>query len=212
MSENSSLSNRIGVVEIGSRGIRLLIADIPPSGRLTTVAHDSREISLALAQSRGGEVLDQTLEEVVDIVNGLMKEVQIQKAQRACIFATEAVRRLSDVQIENLRAHIPSLEVIDRKTEAECSLVGALFPFQTPKPTPETFIIDQGTGSMELAVGRISNKGVELTEYNSYGLGTHNLVERLKKCRGDFRKFSADLQKEVISLKTFKVEANLAPL
>ena len=156
MSNNSSITNRVGVVEIGSRGVRLLIADIPPDGRLTTVAHDSRETGLALAQSLGGEVLDQKLDEVIEIANAFLKEVRSQQARRACVFATEAVRRLSGPHVDILREHIPGLEVIDRKTEAECSLLGALFPFQTPKPTPHTFIIDQGTGSMELAVGQVS--------------------------------------------------------
>lgn len=212
MSNIAPIKNRVGVVEIGSRGVRLLIADIPPDGRLATIAHDSRETGLALAQSRGGEVLDQRLDEVIEIANAFMKEVQSKRAQRACVFATEAVRRLSVQHVDVLREHIPGLEVIDRKTEAECSLLGALFPFQMPKPTPDTFVIDQGTGSMELAVGNVSKTGVELTAYNSHGLGTHNLVERLKTCNGDFLRFSIELRKEVAKLSSFKVDANLCPI
>jgi exopolyphosphatase/pppGpp-phosphohydrolase len=157
-------------------------------------------------------VLHQKLDDVIEITNAFLKEVRSQQARRVCVFATEAVRRLSGPHVDILREHIPGLEVIDRKTEAECSLLGALFPFQTPKPTPETFIIDLGTGSMELAVGQVSAIGVTLTAYNSHSLGTQNLIERLRNRHGDFRKFSVELRKEVNKLSSFEVEANLCPI
>jgi exopolyphosphatase/guanosine-5'-triphosphate,3'-diphosphate pyrophosphatase len=202
----------VGIVEIGSRAIRLLVAEIAANGRLTTVTSDWRETGLASAQSAGGEVLDQKVDVVADVVNAFQRESQVRQVQRMCIFATEAVRRMSKEHTDILRQRIPGLEVIDRKTEACCSLLGALTPFEAPLPMGESFIIDQGAGSMELAVGHISARGVELSAYNSYRLGTQELVEDLNACRKDFQRFITGLQNKVRNLKLLAVDPKLSPI
>ena len=190
----------------------MLVAEISPNGHLTTITANWRETGLAVAQSIGGDTLDQKVEEVIEVANMFLKESQNHQANRICIFATEAVRRMSEKHIGILRERIPGLEVIDRKTEAVCSLLGAITPFESPKPTDESFIIDQGAGSMELAVGHISKSEVELASYKSYKLGTQELVEDLNESQGNFQKFSVKLQSKVKSLKLLEVNPKLCPI
>jgi exopolyphosphatase/pppGpp-phosphohydrolase len=203
---------RAGIVEIGSRAIRLLVAEISPAGRLTIVTSDWRETGLAFAQSIGGTALDQKVDEVIDVANAFVKESRTRGVNRMCVFATEAVRSMSKEHTAILCERIPGLEIIDRKTEACCSLLGAITPFETPKPTDESFVIDQGAGSMELAVGRISASGVELSEYKGYKLGTQELVQDLNESQKDFGKFCVKLENKVKSLKLLEVAPGLYPI
>ena len=108
-----NLIKRTGIVEIGSRAIRMLVAEISPNGHLTTITANWRETGLAVAQSIGGDTLDQKVEEVIEVANMFLKESQNHQANRICIFATEAVRRMSEKHIGILRERIPGLEVID---------------------------------------------------------------------------------------------------
>lgn len=202
----------IGIVEIGSRAIRLLVAEISATGRLTILTSDWRETGLAMAKSIGGGTLDQKVDEVIEVVNSFLKEIRLHNTKRICVFATEAVRQLSDEHISILKERIPGLEVIDRKTEARCSMLGAISPFELPKPTADSFVIDQGAGSMELAVGKITQSGVELAAYKSYRLGTQELVEDFNECHKDFSKYFVKLQNKIKSLKLIDVSSNLLPI
>src|SRR5437764_1136616 len=156
MSQAPTSSKRIGVVEIGSRATRFLLADISAAGRLSIAKSDWRETGLAAAKAAGGSAFDARLSEIIQTVNDYLVQSRSAGASRMCIFATEAVRRMSDEHRERLKTAIPHLEIIDRKTEASCALMGAVSPFDEPKVTSEHFVIDQGTGSMELAVGSLS--------------------------------------------------------
>ncbi|MGD0650910.1 MAG: hypothetical protein ABSA97_07200 [Verrucomicrobiia bacterium] len=212
MSSITSAITRAGIVEIGSRAIRLLVAEISPAGRLAIVTSNWRETGLAMAQSVGGIALDKKVDEVSEVVNAFLEEGRTHQPNRMCIFATEAVRRMSNEHVATLRERIPGLEIIDRKTEACCSLLGAITPFETPTPTDESFVIDQGAGSMELAVGRILISGVELSAYKSYRLGTQELIEDLNESQKDFENFSLKLHNKVKKLKLVEVAPNLCPI
>ena len=176
---------RVATIEVGSRAIRLLVAEITVAGKLIVLNSDWRETALAAALSAGGTMLDGKIIEIVQIARAFEEKSRSFQVRRVCVFATEAVRQMSPVNLGVLHDGIPHLEVIDRKTEACCALLGAVSPFERPQRSEDSFVIDQGSGSMELAVGRIEDSGVNLLAYKSYRLGTQELVEEIGRvsCR-----------------------------
>lgn len=193
----NSVSNKVGVIEIGSRAVRLLIAEISPFGRLTVASSDWKETGLAHAQASGGHSFDDKVKDLVSTVRAFQKKAAAYRTSRLCVFATEAVRNMSTEHLTLLREGIPQLEVIDRSMEARCALLGAVSPFEAPKKSEDTFIIDQGTGSMETGIGRISPSGATLSQYESYSLGTQILVDILGECGGDLKKFQAGMRDRI---------------
>jgi exopolyphosphatase/guanosine-5'-triphosphate,3'-diphosphate pyrophosphatase len=203
---------RVATIEIGSRAIRLLVAEITDTGKLIVLNSDWRETALAAALAAGGTTLDGKVNEIVQIARAFQEKSRSFQVRRICVFATEAVRQMSPANLGVLRDGIPHLEVIDRKTEACCALLGAVSPFERPQRSEDSFVIDQGSGSMELAVGRIEDSGVHLLTYKSYRLGTQELVEDLKECGNDIKKLRSKLTTKVKSLKLLGVDVQPQPI
>jgi exopolyphosphatase/pppGpp-phosphohydrolase len=201
---------RTGVIEIGSRGIRLLIADL--SNKLQVVNTAYQDTQLARIISKQPASLPDKLKEIISITNGLCEKVQQLQCRRICIFGTEAMRSLPNDCIVGLKKSISQLEILSEKDEARCSLLGAVSPFDGLIPSETQFVIDQGTGSVELAVGKISTSDVELAAYKSYRLGTEELVEELDACNNNYSYFFKKIEAKIRKLKLIEVDARLTPI
>jgi exopolyphosphatase/guanosine-5'-triphosphate,3'-diphosphate pyrophosphatase len=198
MSNSANDTRRVGVVEIGSRAIRLLVADISPTRGLVVVSTAWREAPLGALVKGGKEALRAKLEEVDGIVREFVARCRQMGPSRLCVFGTEALRKISEERMCELSKVMPYLTILDKKSEALCSLVGAIRGFSClVSDGEEVLVVDQGAGSMELAVGKLSESAAELLSYKSYELGTQPLVGLFKRCGGHIPRLRERVEKRI---------------
>lgn len=197
MKEYITTSKRVGVVEIGSRAIRLLVADVSKDKHLTVIATDWRETQLMTAVRLGEYVLRRKIKEVESIVNDFLKRCHALEAYDIKVFGTKAMRTMPSKYVDDIRSRIRDIEILDAKSEAFYSLVAAIKGLPAVVSLGDVLVIDQGAGSTELILGRLSGKKVKLIQYKSYGLGTQVIVELFKDTKGNIRRFRDMLEHKI---------------
>jgi exopolyphosphatase/pppGpp-phosphohydrolase len=179
---------RVGVVELGSRAVRLLVADIVPRVELKIVASDGRNCGMAAALQDTLEARHETLREISRVATAFQDRCGQAKAERICMFGTEALRRASAENLSDLRRSLPKLVALTPELEARCSLFAAGYGLVATRKAGEMLVIDQGAGSMELAAGRIVDGKIGLVSSVSHPLGAQPLLAQLRSFGGDFAK------------------------
>jgi exopolyphosphatase/pppGpp-phosphohydrolase len=186
------------VVEIGSRAVRLLVADVSPDLGLRMVGSDWEEAHLAAAVATGGTGLSQTIEKVSGIVERFLKKAREMNTSHVAVVATEAVRRMPKHHLKQLSGLLPQMVVLKGRAEAYFSLLAAV---KGTNPgifkNHDVLVIDQGAGSLELAKGHIENGELQLIGYKSYSLGTQVLVGVLRKENGNFSRLRDYLERRI---------------
>src|SRR2546421_8442004 len=97
-------NNRVAVIEIGSRAIRLLVADVAPQGKLEVVATDWEETGLAGAAAAGNVALDEKVDELADTLARFRIRADEFRPRSIAAIGTEAVRKLDRPHVDRLRA------------------------------------------------------------------------------------------------------------
>lgn len=194
-------AQRVGVIEIGSRAVRLLVADVSEQTGLQPVVTDWRQTQLAAAIARGDAAsLNEKMAEVNAIVQEFKSKASSQGILRVAIFGTEAMRQISEKRLVDLTVKSPEIEVLDKKTEATCSLLAAVKGCgEFIVNGKQVLAVDQGGGSLELAVGSVRKGRVELSGYRSYKLGAESLLDLLRSVRGNTAKFRAAVVERIDS-------------
>jgi exopolyphosphatase/guanosine-5'-triphosphate,3'-diphosphate pyrophosphatase len=191
-------TRRVGVVEVGSRAVRLLVADIFPDGRIKVICSRGVETYLAEAVEQGDEMLMKKCEEVKEIIESFCIRARERKVEKVAVFGTEAIRQLYKKDACLIRDHFPDMVILNKRAEAFCSFVAVTKSLPWVAPNGEDiFIIDQGGGSMELAFGRRTANKISMEEYKSYRLGTHELMGMLRSANGDMEKYAQLLDQKV---------------
>lgn len=179
---------RIGVIEIGSRGVRLLVGEVVGREFVPVARRYDSSVRLAEALDIRGNKLRSTVEGVRQVVNGYMEVCRMMDASNVKIFGTEAVRRLSNLSqadFQLLTAETPSFKVLQPKEEAFYSLVAGIRSLPNVVNVGGTaLMIDEGAGSVELAVGKLEGEQVQMKAHKSIPLGTQILASRLKNYEG----------------------------
>ncbi len=191
-------AGRAGVVEIGSRTVRLLVGTLAPDGSIVRLAGDSRQVWFAKALSSASEAPSTKTEEVLTAVQEFRARCKELGAGRICVFGTEALRRLSAEHprlYQGLKAQLPELKVLLGREESRLSLVAALKSL--PGLVPDdgmALVLDQGGGSLELAVGSVS---LGLRAHKSYKLGADALRRLLWEKDGRISRFTESLARHI---------------
>lgn len=196
---------RIGVIEIGSRAVRLMIADVSREIGLKIVNTAWDETHLAAAVKIGGEGLYAKLDEIENSVKKFKESCREQRASEMCIFATAAFREMPSAFREYFLIRIPELQILDKMAEAACSLLGAINEFESSISPENQLVVDQGTGSMEVVLGHVTSTGVTLMDFKSYALGTQTLVQNLAEKQHDLKKFQSSFARSVGNYKPIGV-------
>ena len=146
---------RVGVVDLGTNSIRLLVASAGPSEDqgLEEFARDMVITRIGEGVDRTGRIDPEALARTVDILQRYCRRARALHAERIRVSATAAVREASnrDELEAVVRTHAGSeLEVISGEREAALSFLGATHGLDAPAPF---LVLDIGGGSTEFAVG-----------------------------------------------------------
>ncbi len=192
---------RIGVIDIGSNSIKLLVAD---QGSTLAARYETTwetRISQGISKENP-ELSEESMERGVRAVKALVEEARSYSARRYCIVATSAVRdaRNREVFIDKIRqATGLELNVLSGRDEAAYIAYGittdpALSRFK------ELFLCDLGGGSLEM----IHILDGEMKQKTSLQLGAVRLTEEcvhnpLKPMTaGDMRRITARVRQELL--------------
>jgi exopolyphosphatase/guanosine-5'-triphosphate,3'-diphosphate pyrophosphatase len=167
---------RVGVVDLGTNSIRLLVASDGPSEDqgLEEFARDMVITRIGEGVDRTGRIDQEALSRTIDVLEWYCRRARALRAERIRVSATAAVREASnrDELEASVRTHAGSeLEVITGEREAALSFLGATHGLDAPGPF---LVLDIGGGSTEFAVGT-----EQPDASNSTPMGSVRLTERL---------------------------------
>ena len=146
---------RVGVVEIGSRAIRLLIADVK-GAQLDPVRSGSRSVALSKCLSGNISDIRAVLRQVQQAVLEFKEDSRRHRVDEFRCFGTAALRRLSEEYPAEVRSIDDALQVLIPGEEALCSFTAAATdPAVELKPNGSVFVLDMGAGSVEVIKGRV---------------------------------------------------------
>jgi exopolyphosphatase/guanosine-5'-triphosphate,3'-diphosphate pyrophosphatase len=191
-------------IDIGSNTTRVLVAE-PEEGQLRKVMEQRAYTRIGKDVTRGdGEISDEKLEEVIDVVVTQVRLAQELGAQQIRIVATAAIREASNS--ESISRQISEgcgipVDVLTDHEEGRLSFLGATKALGHPVEG-EIAVVDVGGGSSEVSMGTIA-EGVR--EVHSYPIGSGVLAEELiesdppgpveiRKLRERIEDFFADIE------------------
>jgi len=165
-------------IDIGSNTTRVLVAE-PEEGQLRKVMEQRAYTRIGKDVTRGGgEISEEKLGEVADVVCTQVRLAQELGAEAIRIVATAAIRRAAngdEVAAEIERAAGVPVDVLSDHEEGRLAFIGATKALGHPVEG-EIAVVDVGGGSSEVTVGTIA-EGVD--EVHSYGIGSGVLSEDL---------------------------------
>jgi exopolyphosphatase/pppGpp-phosphohydrolase len=190
----SDILTRVGVVEIGSRATRLLVADVSNGSGLEPVLTRVENTKLMERAEEGESGISRELTNISVIVTRFREQAIKMDARRCFVFGTEAIRQISSSKLFLTSPLADAIdEILDARAEAECSLIAGIMALKASKlQGSEVLVIDQGAGSMELATGRCGPP-VQLLDFSSQKLGGNTLLRMFRDHRLNVGAFSKDL-------------------
>ena len=164
---------RVGVVDIGTNTVRLLLADVEPGGALADVERRSVVVGLGTNVDRTGRFDDDAITRATTALSGFGRLLDANDVRARRAVATSASRDAADAgvffdTVEGLLGVRP--QIIAGEVEAALSFAGAVWGLPGPSPT---LVIDPGGGSTELVSG-----GTEPEHATSVDIGSVRLTER----------------------------------
>ncbi len=166
---------RYGVVEIGTRGVRLLVADASGSG-IEQFVYSTGELSgLGRYADGAGNLSPHSIQRVCRIVSRYIGIAEGKGAQQIIGIATEGVRAAPnrDALIKML-APLVNVWMLSQEEEAAFSFVACVDAFAHRLTAGDVLlVIDQGGGSTELTAGSLTAAGeMVLQDVSTLNLGS----------------------------------------
>ncbi len=144
---------RVAAIDCGTNSIRLLIADVTPSG-LTDVTRQMRVVRLGQGVDVTGRLDDAAVERTWRAVSDYAEQIRAAGADRIRMVATSASRDADNAEVF-VAGVVDRLgvapEVIDGSEEASLSFRGAVSVLDV---RDRVAVVDIGGGSTEFVVGR----------------------------------------------------------
>lgn len=195
---------RVAVVEIGSRAVRLLIADVA-GGRVEPIRASSRSVALSKILGASEVEMTQVLRQLKVVVAGLREEASRNRVDVFKAFGTAALRRLKRAVPKEVEALDESLVVLNPEEEAECSFVAAVTdPGVEATRNGPYVVVDMGAGSIEVVSGRLRDGSPIVKENVSCLLGSERISGELVAAAYDLKKYDVWLDGELAKEDIFK--------
>ena len=211
------MNKRYGVIEVGTRGIRLLVADAS-SERLLRVIYTTGDLSnLGKEVDKNGNLSPKSVRRVEKIAQEYRKIANDRGASKILIIATEVVRSApNSVIIEEALKPIAPMKILTHEEEAAFSFVASVVAFQNNlAPGSTVLVIDQGGGSTELTTGIFyPKKEVVLKGLNKFDLGTVALSKRFVNAstlKDGFDNVRQTIRKELTRFRPFQILKSKPP-
>lgn len=176
------MTKRYGVIDIGTRGIRLLVADATSAGIKKFVYSTGDLSNLGREADSDGNLCEESIERVRRLTNKYVEVAQDRQADEIMAVATEVIRAAPNRQdLETSLAPLLSLRVLTREEEAVYSFIACVDAFEhILTENSVVLVIDQGGGSTELTAGTVDDgKEIVLQDIATLGLGTVDLSRML---------------------------------
>jgi exopolyphosphatase/pppGpp-phosphohydrolase len=186
----------------------MLVAEIT-RGELNPLArrYDST-VGLAEAMDLAGNALSEKVRDIRKVIESYVLECLQNYGvsfSHTWVFGTEAVRRLRAKSLGDYNSLTEGFDVtstfrspsskapgrlnfilLEEKDEAYYSLAASIRSLPGIILEGDSVLaIDQGAGSVELAIGRLNGGRIEHTSHKTYALGTTVLASELRRHRGD---------------------------
>ena len=197
------MQKRYAVIEFGTRGLRLLVADASPAGISQVVYSTGGLGALGRSLDADGNLSLEAIASARAQAEAYVRSASEQGAEQISAFATQAVRAARN-QADFLAALAPvcAVQVLDMEQEAVLSFLATVEAFHhTLRPGEMALVIDQGGGSLELACGGLHAEGtVVLRGYDSLQLGTVELTRQFAQAdslRDGYQRASQLVQREL---------------
>ncbi len=172
---------RIAVIEVGTKGIRLLVVQRrnPPHGMEVLESRgELGNLGEGLDQN-GGRMNPQNIELSLDYIRRYLRMAQDLDPARIELVGTEVFRRATNVdEFRDLLPKPLSLWILKPEEEAVGSFLAACWGLRAMRPAiGQIVVIDLGGGSLELVGGLQANPPMPLASVSMGAIGTLSLRE-----------------------------------
>jgi len=173
-------AKRHGIVEIGTRGIRLLIADVSPAG-IERIVYSAGELShLGKELDANGCIPTETTRRIKRIISDYLEIAHQNETDDLFAIAGESVRAAPN-RADFVReiSQVAPLEVLDKANEAAFLFLASIEAFEKElEPGATVLIVDQGGGSTEVIYGRLREDGLPVVKAGfTFDFGTMALSQ-----------------------------------
>ncbi|MBC2875641.1 MULTISPECIES: Ppx/GppA phosphatase family protein [Streptomyces] len=146
---------RLGVLDVGSNTVHLLVVDAHPGARPLPAHSHKAELRLAELLDGSGAVTDAGVERLVDVVRDALRAAEDKGVEEVLPFATSAVREAPNADAVLARVHEETgvrLSVLSGEEEARLTFLAVRrwFGWSSGK----LLVLDIGGGSLEIAYGQ----------------------------------------------------------
>lgn len=167
--------NNIGIIDIGSNTIHLLIVNVDDNSNPKIIDEDKDHLRLGATLATNKTISIEKILDLITILKKFLRSCIINKVSKVIAVATEALRVAdnSTYILDLIKKHTGILvQILTPKEEAYFSYLGALSTCNLEKG----IIMDTGGNSTEL----IFVEAGMFTNYTSIPLGSINLTEKIK--------------------------------
>ena len=173
--EVSSIMNNIGIIDIGSNTVHLLIVNIDDKSNPKIIDEDKEHLRLGATLATNKIISAEKALDIITVLKKFLRSCIINKVSKIISVATEALRvaENSNHVLNLIKAHTGIIvQVLSPKEEAYLSYLGVISTCNLDKG----IIMDTGGNSTELI---FIEKGI-FTNYTSIPLGSINIAEKIK--------------------------------
>lgn len=192
---------RVAVIEIGSRAVRMLVADVGDDIYLYPILTDYKQTQLLDSLRSTNHDLESIIFATKCLANEMSERAKSVGAREILIIGTAACRELVKEHLGIVEKIFPELLVFSGKSEAICSGIASIDWDKKTSASQRIITIDHGAGSMEILVALRKGRDFRVEDHRSYKLGSSELKLMLKKCDGDIDQYSKLISKRISSYK-----------
>jgi exopolyphosphatase/guanosine-5'-triphosphate,3'-diphosphate pyrophosphatase len=157
---------RVAVVDIGSNSVRLLIADVDPTGEVSELVRRSRVTRLGEGMSTGAGLSPAAIDRTCAVLSEYHALIEEHACEANLAVLTSAVRDAPNgaAFTERVRADFAlDARTLSGEEEAQLTFLGAMSDRRDSPGAAPTVVIDIGGGSTEFIVGEGGRAGFHVS-------------------------------------------------